>query len=151
MTQPQRDDERVPIKIHRGGRVHYLGTATRREASRLREAARRQYDQTGQVEARAEYAARRGATRETPCDGDARLWMWSHFLAGRELTPEQRLMLSVVEDARAQLNARSAAQRREARRWFMSNDRSYLHAFVTICDAFDVDPVAARRGLFGDE
>lgn len=57
-------------------------------------------------------------------------------------------MLVVVEDARQQLNARSASARREARRWFMSDSRSYLHAFATICDAFDVEPVAVRAALF---
>lgn len=40
-----------------------------------------------------------------------------------------------------------AYERKEAKRWFYSNDSSYLCSFVHVCTVLELDPSAVRRDL----
>jgi hypothetical protein len=77
------------------------------------------------------------------------------------LSPEQRLMAAVLEDA---INIRRrgprAAGRRarplyaEVRRWFASDDTTWPFSFVNVCHGLGLEPTAVRSGahvLDGDE
>ena len=73
---------------------------------------------------------------------------------GKDLTGEQRLMISVLESAVDDYLKHAAARDRlrqglfaEAERWVESTDRSWLYAFETICDHLSLDAEYVRRGL----
>lgn len=136
----------VPIFARDKGRGQncYFGTADRRDASRAREAARRALEEGRRDQVRAVYA-----DPTAQVETDSILWLWSQFVAARPLTPEENLLIAVVDDARRGLSSGSPVKQREARRWFCSDDRSHAYAFATICDHFGVEPEYARRGLFG--
>lgn len=76
---------------------------------------------------------------------DAELWMESGDV--EEMTGPQKLMLGVLEDAKQKLRSRHADEVREATRWILSDDRSHICAFATICEAFGVEPAEIRRAL----
>lgn len=92
-----------------------------------------------------------GLTLET--DVDAILPMQYADRRRRPLSPEQRLMAAVLEDA---LNIRRrgprASGRRarllyaEVRRWFASNDVQWQFSFVNVCQALGLEPSVIRSG-----
>ena len=66
--------------------------------------------------------------------------------------PEKRLMLAVLEDALATLDAHAPHGRgrplaREVERWVASTDTSWPFAFQNICDTLGVDAGCIRAGL----
>ena len=68
--------------------------------------------------------------------------------------PEKRLMLAVLEDALATLDAHAHAPHgrgrplaREVERWVASTDTSWPFAFQNICDTLGVDAGCIRAGL----
>ena len=82
----------------------------------------------------------------------------SQFFRHGVVTPETRLLLAVLEEA---LNTRqrhlttsdprSRAVLAEVEAWFRSDDAARLCAFVTICNALEIEPtwMRARLGLSG--
>ena len=68
--------------------------------------------------------------------------------------PERRLMLAMLVDAVRCFQSRSEprlpAKRREyaeAQSWIFSDDDSGFFSFGAVCDALEIDPEAARKGL----
>lgn len=68
-------------------------------------------------------------------------------------TPERRLMVAVLDDAwmcavrtpdPGTKDTPWMAERRDAREWFASDDRSHLFAFRNVCDVLDCDAEAIR-------
>ena len=67
-------------------------------------------------------------------------------------SPEHRLMLAVLEDAvhTYQMGAGALRNQRlaqETEEWFASQETGSPFAFVTICEAFGIDPEWVRAGL----
>jgi len=69
-------------------------------------------------------------------------------------TGEQRLMAAVLEDAIAicckpspPTTSKGRTVLRESLRWVRSNDRKWIFSFLRICEMFDMDPSAIRRGI----
>jgi hypothetical protein len=70
----------------------------------------------------------------------------------RNVPPEQRLMLAVLEDAlgilvagpRRTTNARTFW---DTRNWVLDDDRGWPFSFVNVCEALDIDPARLRRRL----
>lgn len=81
----------------------------------------------------------------------------AQFYAGRgsrQLDPERRLMLAVLEDAilvyqrRADWrDHRARRQREDAQQWLWSDDRTWLFSCANICDLVGLDVDYLRRGL----
>jgi len=80
----------------------------------------------------------------------------SQFLSERaspsRFSGEYRLALAILEDAiqiycMEGAGRRSLQLRREAGRWFNSDDRSWCFSFERICEALGFDPDCIRRGL----
>jgi len=72
----------------------------------------------------------------------------------RPLTPDQRHMLSVLEDAVACLRGidqlpwlQQRRLSRVAKRWLMANDNRNLFAFRNVCETLAVDPELIRFHL----
>lgn len=64
----------------------------------------------------------------------------------------RRLMCAILEDAVAAYVKGANASRpshtfRQTRRWFGSNDRTWIFSFLRICQALDLDPQYVRRGV----
>ena len=69
---------------------------------------------------------------------------------GRAPQPGERLMIAVLEQARADLQLpRAALPRVEALRWLHSDDESWPLSFARISRHFGIDPAAARAALLG--
>lgn len=74
---------------------------------------------------------------------------------GRSTTsPERRLLISMIEQAAADLrlyrnrrNRRSKRLYAEARDWIASDDRSHAFTFVSVCDFLGMSPSALRAAL----
>jgi hypothetical protein len=65
--------------------------------------------------------------------------------AGR---PAERLMLALLEQARADLDLPfDALPRVDALRWLQSEDDAWPLSFVRICRHFGIDPAAGRAAL----
>jgi hypothetical protein len=73
--------------------------------------------------------------------------------ARRELTPEQQLAFAVlmagIEDACGGPGGRRERLRNEAVEWMQCDSRLEPFAFVSLCELFDLDPGAIRRGVLG--
>lgn len=77
------------------------------------------------------------------------------------LSPEQRLMAAVLEDALAirRRGPRATGRRArplyaEVRRWFASDDVTWPFSFVNVCQGLGLEPTVVRSGahaLDGDE
>jgi hypothetical protein len=72
-----------------------------------------------------------------------------------QLTPEQKLMLAVLESAvhdfqryRLATGRRGKRIFREAHEWFTSREETGIFSFVVICHAVGIDPDYIRTGLF---
>jgi hypothetical protein len=72
----------------------------------------------------------------------------------KKATPEQRLLLAVLDEAistyRRHVGARSGRGRAlfaNAQAWFSSDDTGWLFAFESICDALQVDVSGVRSQL----
>lgn len=70
------------------------------------------------------------------------------------LEPELALMLAVLEDGincfKENASAASEEKRKlyeEAKEWIFSDDSDWIFSFVSICEAFDLNPAYVRRGL----
>ena len=71
-------------------------------------------------------------------------------------TGEQRLMLALLCDAMHAYSAERARWKRpgrvrELRRWFESDDRSYVFSFESVCDALGLDATYVRRRVLGSQ
>jgi hypothetical protein len=71
-----------------------------------------------------------------------------------KLEPELALMLAVLEDGincfKDNASAASEEKRKlyeEAKEWIFSDDSDWIFSFVSICEAFDLNPAYIRRGL----
>jgi hypothetical protein len=71
-----------------------------------------------------------------------------------QLTPEQKLMLAVLESAvhdfqRYHLATRRRGKRifREAQEWLTSQEETGIFSYVAICQAVGIDPDYLRQGL----
>ena len=67
---------------------------------------------------------------------------------------ERRLMLAILEDAvecfQKYLGTKEARGRQlyaDAEEWFLSDDRSWLFAFVNVCEILGLQPDFIRQGL----
>jgi len=94
--------------------------------------------------------------RDNLSDLEAEAVLPPQFFGRPPLTfqPEKRLMLAVLEDALATLDARAHAPHgrgrhlaREVERWVASTDTSWPFAFQNICDTLGVDAGCIRAGL----
>jgi hypothetical protein len=72
----------------------------------------------------------------------------------RHLTPEQKLMLAVLESAvhdfqryRLATGRRGKRIFREAYEWLTSREETGIFSFVVICHALDIDPDYISKGL----
>jgi hypothetical protein len=72
----------------------------------------------------------------------------------RKRAPEELLMIAVLNDALKCLEKhRFATERqayqlfRQARRWFLAGDTSWLYSFERICAALDLDANRLRRRI----
>jgi len=72
-----------------------------------------------------------------------------------QLTPEQKLMLAVLESAvhdfqryRLATGRRGKRIFREAYEWLTSREETVIFSFVVICHAVGIDPDYIRTGLF---
>jgi hypothetical protein len=72
----------------------------------------------------------------------------------RDLEPERKLMLAVLQDGidcfRKNLLAsdeRKSTLFHEAEQWILDGDTSYLFSFGNVCEVFDIDPSYLRKGL----
>jgi hypothetical protein len=75
------------------------------------------------------------------------------------VSPEERLMIAVVQDALNVLDGKvtagthsiaSESQQNppaEAAEWILSDDDDYVFSFVNICQKFSIDPEAARAAI----
>ena len=136
------------VRIQAGGKILYFGRTDAATARKLEDEKRDELARTGKV------TGALSVRQATGCLGihadDASLWKAVRDGDATENLPgEYEIMLAVIENARVALtNKSNATKRLEAERWFASNDRSYLYAFASICDVFNVDPELVRRGLF---
>lgn len=62
-------------------------------------------------------------------------------------TPERRLLLATMELALLDLQSLDPDLRARAERYVVSDDRSHVFSFASICDAFDIETREARRHL----
>lgn len=82
--------------------------------------------------------------------------------SSRQLSGHQRLRWAILEEAIGCLQQHSTLNHsnsgreisvsrkrlgKEAEDWLLSDDTSYLFAFVNICDALGIDPGYLRKGL----
>lgn len=125
-----------PVRVQQAGRVLYLGRATEAEARRLEAEARAVLAAGGRVAARSVRQASGCVVQRDP-----------GAPVEAERSPEEALMVAVLEDAERALRSRDVRARREAERWFASDDRSHVFAFASICDVLDLDPHRVRRGI----
>ena len=133
-----------PARVQRDGKIHYLGRLPEAEARQLEAEARETLAAGGRVAARSIKPSPGCVTHRDD------VLLWAAGVAATDDMPDGlKLMLAVLEDARRCLRSRDPRERREAERWFASDDRSHLYAFATICEAFGVDPEFARRGVIG--
>lgn len=66
----------------------------------------------------------------------------------RDARPAERLMMAVIEQARADLTLPAGAPaRRDATRWLHSDDERWPLSFARICRHFGIEPAAARAAL----
>ena len=93
---------------------------------------------------------------EMPCDVSQRtlLLRADHSSPSSDTPPEHRLMIALVRDAirciEKYRNARDFRSRRlfdEDSRWLLSDDTSWIYAFVRVCETLDLDPDAVRIAL----
>lgn len=76
---------------------------------------------------------------------------------GRATTsPERKLLLAMIAQAAGDLhlfrhrrNAKSRRLYNDAREWVLSESRSHMFAFVTICDVLGFAPDALRAAILG--
>jgi hypothetical protein len=83
----------------------------------------------------------------------------AQLLSCRPTSPEQTLLLAVLEQALRDLSIVARAElprdvgrrrhrfRRDTIAWFQSNRTAYVTDFVSICEVFSLDPDAVRRAL----
>lgn len=79
------------------------------------------------------------------------LGMWK----GRAVTtPERRLLLAMIAQAAGDLRLFRGDKRAKSRRmyndahdWVVSNDKSHMFSFVSICDILGFSPTAIRASL----
>lgn len=132
-----------PVRVQRGGKIHYLGRAPESAARQIEAAVRGEYARTGRVVGSRSVAQAPGCVTHRD---DVLLWA-AGIAATDDMPDGLKLMLAVFRDAKDCLRSRDPRERLEAERWFASNDRSHLYTFVTICEAFGVEPELARRGV----
>lgn len=91
-----------------------------------------------------------------PSPLEPRALMPAQFFTQRERRNAQssirRLMYAILEDAVSVYTSevRSPRQSRtfqQTRRWFDSNDKTWIFSFLRICEALDLDPEYIRRGV----
>jgi len=77
-----------------------------------------------------------------------------HHIPHSEIPPERRLMVALLRDAMRCIDKYRHARDSHGRRlfeqdaeWILSNDASWVYAFVRVCEALDLDPAAVRRSL----
>lgn len=76
---------------------------------------------------------------------------------GRSTTfPERKLLLAMIAQAAGDLqlfrhrrNAKSRRLYNDARDWVLSDSRSHMFAFVSICDVLGLAPDALRAAILG--
>jgi hypothetical protein len=69
-------------------------------------------------------------------------------VSGRAARPAERLMIAVLEQARADLALPPGAlARRDAERWLHADDEAWPLSFARICRHFAIDLGAARAAL----
>lgn len=93
-------------------------------------------------------------TRTSPFEEDALQKSQWDARYGRAHSPEQRLMLAVLEDTLDQYRRygrtdgrRAQALAAEAWDWITADDPRWPFSFVRICEALGIDPDYLRRGL----
>jgi len=66
------------------------------------------------------------------------------------LNPEKELMLSVLQEAKANLANKKKSIREDAYRWFTAEPSKWFFSFHSICEQMDppLDPDTVRRGIF---
>ena len=77
------------------------------------------------------------------------------LLRTKNLEPEKKLMLAVLEDAVAcflrYVTARDSRRKaifQEVEKWIRKEDIDWLFSFENVCEALDLNPNYVRRGLF---
>lgn len=78
---------------------------------------------------------------------DLELFFLDHAHAHRRRSPAEVLQSAVLEQALTDLRSPVRRIREEAERYVETDDTSGPFAFVSICHAFEIDPVAAREVL----
>jgi len=66
------------------------------------------------------------------------------------LNPEKELMLSVLQEAKANLTNKKRSVREDAYRWFTEGPSDWFFSLHSICEQMDppLDPDTVRRGIF---
>jgi len=77
-----------------------------------------------------------------------------HFNSPRMRSPEQRLMMAVLDDAvrcvakyRFLTDTRGRRLFHEAKQWLLATEPHWPYSFERICAALDIDPGAVRHRL----
>ncbi|HXC50939.1 MAG TPA: hypothetical protein VN634_08650 [Candidatus Limnocylindrales bacterium] len=77
-----------------------------------------------------------------------------HSSPHSDIPPERRLLVALMRDAMRCIDKYRHARDSQGRRrfeqdaeWILSNDASWVYAFVRVCEALDLDPPAVRRSL----
>ena len=77
-----------------------------------------------------------------------------HFGSRRKQTPEQRLMIAVLQDAldciekyRYATDTHGRRLFQEAKQWFLADETDWPYSFECICGALDLDADAVRQHL----
>lgn len=67
----------------------------------------------------------------------------------RPQTPEQNLMVAILQDAIESLSASTNPRNyNDARAYLLSDDEQWIFSFVSICQHLDLDPDCMRQGIF---
>ena len=80
-------------------------------------------------------------------------WDYLNSIRSTPRSPERRLLIAILIDAVETVRNRKPHRqslRRDAQRWFRSNDDNGVFTFVNICRCLDIDPTAVRRKLKND-
>lgn len=77
-----------------------------------------------------------------------------HASPHSDIPPERRLMVAMMRDAMRCIDKYRHARDSRGRRifeqdaqWMLSNDRSWVHAFLRVCETLDLDAAAVRSSL----
>ena len=96
------------------------------------------------------------ATTQPPVDEKAYAMTFrrERFTPHSDTPPERRLMVAMMRDAMRCIDKYRYARDSRGRRlfeqdaeWILSNDASWVYAFVRVCEALDLDPPAVRRSF----